>query len=58
MIELRVEDEFARVRCAIEGLSAELLWFPQLELGVTKDVALLFFGWFEVGLRQVKTNLL
>ncbi len=54
-IALRVEDEFARVREAIEGSSAELFWFPHLELGATKDVALVFFGWFEAGLRQTRT---
>ena len=55
-IALRVEDEFARVRAAIEGSGAELLWFPQLGLGATKEVALVFFGWFETGLRRVKEN--
>ncbi len=55
-IALRVEDEFARVRGAIESSSAELLWFAQLNLGATKDVALVLFGWFEAGLRQMRAN--
>ena len=55
-IALHVEDEFARVRGAVEGSSAELLWFPQLRLGATKDVALVFFGWFEAGLRQMRAS--
>ena len=52
-IELRVKNEFARVRDTIENSSAELLWFPQLQLGASKDVALVFFGWFEDGLRKM-----
>ena len=55
-IALSVEDEFARVRAAIEVSSAKLFWFAQLHLGATKEVTLIFFGWFEAGLRQMRAR--
>ena len=43
-IELRVEDECARVRGAIEGSSAELLWFPQMRLDATRNTVFVSRG--------------